>query len=151
MCCDRYWSCALFVQQELMFHNDDGSCQLVVVERNLRARDLCHLLALKNRVAKDVSWTIVEQWVDLGLGEWCPSGCWGPQYGISVNYECGHNNSATWCRMIIDLRILLCNSCYGNMAVALDLMDVSTESLELSTGNSVQNRIINMCLYSYSV
>ena len=52
-----------------MFHNDDGSCQVVVVERNLRASDLCQLLALKNRVAKDVSWTIVEQWVDLGLGE----------------------------------------------------------------------------------
>lgn len=42
---------------------------MVVVERNLRARDLCQLLALKNRVAKDVSWTIVEQWVDLGLGK----------------------------------------------------------------------------------
>jgi predicted GNAT superfamily acetyltransferase len=41
----------------------------VVVERNLRASDLCQLLALKNRVAKDISWTIVEQWVDLGLGE----------------------------------------------------------------------------------
>ncbi|PNF32589.1 hypothetical protein B7P43_G00336, partial [Cryptotermes secundus] len=54
-------------KEELMFHNDDGSCQLVVVERNLRASDLCHLLALKNRVAKDASWTIVEQWVDLGL------------------------------------------------------------------------------------
>ncbi|KDR11446.1 Growth factor receptor-bound protein 10, partial [Zootermopsis nevadensis] len=53
--------------QELTFYNDDGSCQLVVVERNLRASDLCQLLALKNRVAKDVSWTIVEQWVDLGL------------------------------------------------------------------------------------
>jgi hypothetical protein len=59
----------LFIQQELVFHNDDGSCQVVVVERNLRASDLCQLLALKNRVAKDVSWTIVEQWVDLGLGE----------------------------------------------------------------------------------
>jgi len=55
-----------------MFHNDDGSCQLVVVERNLRASDLCQLLALKNRVAKDVSWTIVEQWLDLGLGEYRP-------------------------------------------------------------------------------
>jgi len=54
-------------EQELVFHNDDGSCQVVVVERNLRASDLCQLLALKNRVAKDVSWTIVEQWVDLGL------------------------------------------------------------------------------------
>jgi hypothetical protein len=42
---------------------------VVVVERNLRASDLCQLLALKNRVAKDVSWTIVEQWVDLGLGK----------------------------------------------------------------------------------
>jgi len=59
----------LFIQQELVFHNDDGSCQVVVVERNLRASDLCQLLALKNRVAKDVSWTIVEQWVDLGLGK----------------------------------------------------------------------------------
>ncbi|KAJ4433857.1 hypothetical protein ANN_16169 [Periplaneta americana] len=56
-------------KEELMFHNDDGSCQLVVVERNLCASDLCQLLALKNRVAKDMSWTIVEQWPELGLGE----------------------------------------------------------------------------------
>ncbi|XP_069700434.1 growth factor receptor-bound protein 14-like isoform X2 [Periplaneta americana] len=54
-------------EEELMFHNDDGSCQLVVVERNLCASDLCQLLALKNRVAKDMSWTIVEQWPELGL------------------------------------------------------------------------------------
>ena len=55
--------------QELVFHNDDESCQLVVVERNLCTSDLCQLLALKNRVAKDMNWTIVEQWTDLGLGK----------------------------------------------------------------------------------
>lgn len=54
-------------KEELVFHNDDGSCQLVVVERNLCASDLCQLLALKNRVAKDMNWSIVEQWPDLGL------------------------------------------------------------------------------------
>ncbi|XP_048505099.1 growth factor receptor-bound protein 14-like isoform X3 [Athalia rosae] len=54
-------------QEELRFYNDDNSYQTVVVEKNLCASDLCQLLALKNRVAKDVSWTIVESWPELGL------------------------------------------------------------------------------------
>lgn len=54
-------------QEELVFYNDDGSYQTVIVEKNLCASDLCQVLALKNRVAKDVSWTIVEHWVDFGL------------------------------------------------------------------------------------
>ncbi|XP_067005585.2 growth factor receptor-bound protein 10 [Anabrus simplex] len=54
-------------QEELVFFNDDGSYQTVVVEKNLCASDLCQLLALKNRVAKDVNWTIVEHWIEFGL------------------------------------------------------------------------------------
>ncbi|XP_063223736.1 growth factor receptor-bound protein 14-like isoform X2 [Bacillus rossius redtenbacheri] len=54
-------------EEELAFYNDDGSYQTVVVEANLCASDLCQLLALKNRVAKDVNWTIVEHWLELGL------------------------------------------------------------------------------------
>ncbi|GLH05976.1 Growth factor receptor-bound protein 10 [Gryllus bimaculatus] len=54
-------------QEELVFFNDDGSFQTAVVGRDLRASDLCQLLALKNRVAKDVNWTLVEHWVDFGL------------------------------------------------------------------------------------
>ncbi|KAL0277009.1 UNVERIFIED_CONTAM: hypothetical protein PYX00_004443 [Menopon gallinae] len=54
-------------QQELVFYNDDNSYQTVVVEKNLCVSDLCQLLALKNRVAKDVNWTIIEHWIELGL------------------------------------------------------------------------------------
>ncbi|XP_026465140.1 uncharacterized protein LOC113367775 [Ctenocephalides felis] len=54
-------------QEELSFHNDDGSYQLVTVERNLRAVDLCQLLAVKNRGIKDPKWTLYEHWPDLGL------------------------------------------------------------------------------------
>lgn len=54
-------------EEELQFYNDDGSFQSVVVERNLCTSDLCQLLALKNRVAKSVNWSVVEHWVDLGL------------------------------------------------------------------------------------
>ncbi|KRT86575.1 hypothetical protein AMK59_499 [Oryctes borbonicus] len=39
---------------------------MVVVEKNLCASDLCQLLAVKNRVAKSVNWSIVEYWMDLG-------------------------------------------------------------------------------------
>ncbi|KAJ8955528.1 hypothetical protein NQ318_001357 [Aromia moschata] len=53
--------------EELVFYNDDESFQSVVVEKNLCASDLCQLLAMKNRVAKSVHWSIVEYWVDLGL------------------------------------------------------------------------------------
>lgn len=52
-----------------MFYNDDNSQQTVVVEKNLCVSDLCQLLAMKNRVAKDVNWTIIEHWIDLGLGK----------------------------------------------------------------------------------
>lgn len=51
------------------FFNDDGSCTDVVVEKNLRAGDLCLLLAVKNRVTKDLSWSIVEHWIENGLGK----------------------------------------------------------------------------------
>ncbi|KAK6618567.1 hypothetical protein RUM43_012958 [Polyplax serrata] len=54
-------------QEELIFYNDDNSYQTAIVEKNLCVSDLCQLLALKNRVAKDVNWTIVEHWTDLGL------------------------------------------------------------------------------------
>uniref|UniRef100_A0A6P7EY01 Growth factor receptor-bound protein 10-like isoform X4 n=1 Tax=Diabrotica virgifera virgifera TaxID=50390 RepID=A0A6P7EY01_DIAVI len=53
--------------EELAFFNDNESFQLVVVERNLCASDLCQLLALKNRTEKSVHWSIIEQWNDLGL------------------------------------------------------------------------------------
>ena len=67
-------ACCLFhfPQEELLFYNDDGSpqgAQSVLVERNLRAADLCSVLAVKNRVAKDVHWTLFEHWPELGLGE----------------------------------------------------------------------------------
>ncbi|GJQ86007.1 hypothetical protein Trydic_g14951 [Trypoxylus dichotomus] len=39
---------------------------MVVVEKNLCASDLCQLLAVKNRVAKSVNWSIVEYWMDIG-------------------------------------------------------------------------------------
>ncbi|XP_046396922.1 growth factor receptor-bound protein 14-like [Ischnura elegans] len=54
-------------EEMLTFYNDDGSYQSVVVERNLCSADLCNLLAIKNRVTKDVNWTIVEHWVELGI------------------------------------------------------------------------------------
>ncbi|XP_071452038.1 growth factor receptor-bound protein 14-like [Hetaerina americana] len=54
-------------EEELTFYNDDGSFQSVVVERNLCSADLCNLLSIKNRVSKDVNWTIVEHWVELGI------------------------------------------------------------------------------------
>nr|XP_018914354.1 PREDICTED: growth factor receptor-bound protein 14-like isoform X2 [Bemisia tabaci] len=54
-------------QVEVAFYNDDGSYQTVVVEKNLRASDLCQILALKNRVGLDINWTVVEHWVDVGL------------------------------------------------------------------------------------
>lgn len=59
-----------FFQENLMFYNDDGSFQTLVVERNLCVSDLCQLLALKNRVPKSVNWSLVEYWVDLGLGKY---------------------------------------------------------------------------------
>ncbi|KAJ8956209.1 hypothetical protein NQ317_017542 [Molorchus minor] len=55
--------------QEIEFFNDDASSQTVVVEKNLCASDLCQLLAMKNRVAKSVHWSIFEYWSDLGLGK----------------------------------------------------------------------------------
>uniref|UniRef100_A0A1B6MKK1 SH2 domain-containing protein n=2 Tax=Graphocephala atropunctata TaxID=36148 RepID=A0A1B6MKK1_9HEMI len=51
----------------LVFFNDDDSYQTVLTERNLCCSDLCALLAVKNRVAKDVNWTVVEHWIDAGL------------------------------------------------------------------------------------
>nr|XP_008194011.1 PREDICTED: growth factor receptor-bound protein 14 isoform X2 [Tribolium castaneum] len=54
-------------EEEMVFYNDDGSFQTVIVERNLCASDLCQLLALKNRVSKSVNWSIVEHWVEYGL------------------------------------------------------------------------------------
>lgn len=59
----------VLLQEELCFYNDDGSYQMVVVEKNLCASDLCQLLAVKNRVAKSVNWSIVEHWNDLGAGK----------------------------------------------------------------------------------
>lgn len=59
-------------QEELLFYNDDGSphaAQSVLVERNLRSADLCSVLAVKNRVAKDVHWTLFEHWPEQGLGK----------------------------------------------------------------------------------
>lgn len=58
---------SLAVKQELTFYNDDGTSQTVLVERDLCASDLCQLLALKNRVAKYLQWTIVEHWAETGL------------------------------------------------------------------------------------
>ncbi|XP_017773076.1 PREDICTED: growth factor receptor-bound protein 14-like [Nicrophorus vespilloides] len=54
-------------QEELLFYNDDGSFQSVVVERNLCASDLCQLLALKNRIPESINWCIIEHWPALGL------------------------------------------------------------------------------------
>ncbi|XP_046613917.1 growth factor receptor-bound protein 10-like isoform X4 [Neodiprion virginianus] len=53
--------------EELVFYNDDGSYQSVIIEKNLRSIDLCQILAVKNRVAKDKSWAIVESWPEVGL------------------------------------------------------------------------------------
>ncbi|KAL1116754.1 hypothetical protein AAG570_005226 [Ranatra chinensis] len=55
-------------QEELYFHSEDGgSGHSVVVEKNLRASDLCQLLAVKSRLPKDGGWAIVEHWLDTGL------------------------------------------------------------------------------------
>ncbi|XP_014250737.1 growth factor receptor-bound protein 10-like isoform X2 [Cimex lectularius] len=54
-------------QEELQFFNDDGSYTGIIVEKDLRAIDLCLLLAVKNRVTKDFSWSIVEHWVETGI------------------------------------------------------------------------------------
>ncbi|XP_034241907.1 growth factor receptor-bound protein 14-like, partial [Thrips palmi] len=62
--------CSTEKQEELLFYNDDGSphaAQSVLVERNLRSADLCSVLAVKNRVAKDVHWTLFEHWPEQGL------------------------------------------------------------------------------------
>lgn len=59
----------MLFQEEMVFYNDDGSYQTVIVERNLCASDLCQLLALKNRVSKSVNWSIVEHWKGYGLGK----------------------------------------------------------------------------------
>lgn len=56
-------------QEMLVFYNDDDSYQTVLAEKNLCCSDLCALLAVKNRVAKDVNWTIVEHWIDAGIGK----------------------------------------------------------------------------------
>jgi len=54
-------------ETELSFYNDDGSCKTVVVESNLCSGDLCQLLALKNHVAKDSNWSIIEYWPEYGI------------------------------------------------------------------------------------
>lgn len=51
-----------------MFYNEDNTYQTVVVVHKLRASDLCQILAMKNRVRKDCNWSIVEHWIDIGLG-----------------------------------------------------------------------------------
>jgi hypothetical protein len=66
---DRTLLTSFWFQEEIVFYNDDGSFQTVIVERNLCASDLCQLLALKNRVSKSVNWSIVEHWQEYGLGE----------------------------------------------------------------------------------
>jgi hypothetical protein len=64
---DRTLLTSFWFQEEIVFYNDDGSFQTVIVERNLCASDLCQLLALKNRVSKSVNWSIVEHWQEYGL------------------------------------------------------------------------------------
>jgi len=54
-------------EEMLVIFNDDDSYQTVLAEKNLCCSDLCALLAVKNRVAKDVNWTVVEHWVDAGI------------------------------------------------------------------------------------
>uniref|UniRef100_T1JAA8 SH2 domain-containing protein n=1 Tax=Strigamia maritima TaxID=126957 RepID=T1JAA8_STRMM len=56
-------------EADVDFYNDDGSCKTIVVEENLRTSDLCQLLALKNHVAKDSNWSVVEYLDELGLGK----------------------------------------------------------------------------------
>ncbi|KAF4533278.1 hypothetical protein B566_EDAN010513 [Ephemera danica] len=47
---------------------DKGPKTRVLVERHLRASDLCHVLALKFSVASSgTGWSIVEHWSDLGI------------------------------------------------------------------------------------
>lgn len=55
-------------QAEIKFHNSNSTWTTVVVEKNLRTIDLCELLKVKNRVS-GVHWTIVEEWVDFGIGK----------------------------------------------------------------------------------
>ncbi|KAK2708856.1 growth factor receptor-bound protein 14-like isoform X1 [Artemia franciscana] len=52
---------------ELAFHNDDGSMTNCIVEPNLCSGDLCQLLAVKNHVAKDGAWSIIESWQNFGI------------------------------------------------------------------------------------
>lgn len=70
VCEEQDKDCSTEKQEELLFYNDDGSphaAQSVLVERNLRSADLCSVLAVKNRVAKDVHWTLFEHWPEQGL------------------------------------------------------------------------------------
>lgn len=54
-------------QAEVTFYNENNSFTTVIVEENLRACDLCQLLALKNQVPKDVNWSLVEHDTENGL------------------------------------------------------------------------------------
>lgn len=53
----------------MTFYNLDETSQVVIVERNLCASDLCQLLALKNGRVKDLSWCISEYWPSTGIGK----------------------------------------------------------------------------------
>lgn len=51
----------------LNFYLQNGSCQRLVVEENLRVLDMCHLLSLKFNVSRSHTWTLVEQLPSLGI------------------------------------------------------------------------------------
>ncbi|XP_076687169.1 growth factor receptor-bound protein 14 isoform X2 [Andrena cerasifolii] len=52
--------------EELCFYFDDNTCNTLLVEKNLRAIDLCQLLKVKRNVS-GISWSIVETWPELGI------------------------------------------------------------------------------------
>ncbi|XP_037074912.1 growth factor receptor-bound protein 10-like isoform X3 [Pollicipes pollicipes] len=47
---------------DLVVYNEDGTCKMLTVAEGLRTCDLCELLTLKNHVAKNVNWSLVERW-----------------------------------------------------------------------------------------
>ncbi|XP_014676913.1 PREDICTED: growth factor receptor-bound protein 14-like, partial [Priapulus caudatus] len=51
----------------LNFYNNDNSYKQLLIEEHLRAKDVCHLLAMKNHVPEEKSWAIVEHIEELGL------------------------------------------------------------------------------------
>lgn len=65
-------SCFMCVLQMLNFHNNDNSYKQLLVEEHLRAKDVCHLLCMKNHILEDKSWAIIEHLGEYGFGRLIP-------------------------------------------------------------------------------